>query len=281
MIKIGVYNTLKIDRETSVGLYLTDNSGSDVLLPNKYCPDNYEIGQELKVFVYLDHYERKIATTLDPKIQLYHFGFLKVNAVSNVGAFMDWGLEKDLLVPFSEQRQEMEEDRWYLVYMDLDEQTGRLYASNRLNRFIQNDMLTVSEGDEVDMIVMQKTDVGYNVIVNEAHRGLVYDNEIFSPLRVGQRGRGYIKKVREDNKLDISLQPTGYSQSNDKNVTKLVEYMQANEGVIQLTDKSAPELIYETLGISKKSFKKAVGALYKQRMIQLEKDHIKWTGSKK
>jgi len=176
VIEIGKYNKLEILRNTSVGLFLGDDLGEDVLLPNKYCPKRFNLGDEIEVFVYLDNYERKIATNLTPKINLNDFSFLKVTAVTDVGAFLDWGMEKELLVPFFEQKQRMEEGRWYIVYMHLDQKTNRLYASNKIEKYLQNNELTIEERENVELLVFKKTDLGFSVIVNNKHNGLIYDN---------------------------------------------------------------------------------------------------------
>ncbi|PLX00662.1 MAG: GntR family transcriptional regulator [Marinilabiliales bacterium] len=272
MIEIGKYNTLEILRHTSVGLYLGDESGEDVLLPNKYCPEEYEIGGKLEVFVYRDYAERKIATNIDPKIKLHEFAFLQVTAVSEVGAFLDWGLEKDLLVPFKEQRQKMEQGRWYVVYLNIDEKSYRLYASNKTDKFLSNDNLTIEEGDMVSLMALSRSEIGYNVIVNNKHKGLVFANEVFRTLNVGDRLTGYVKKIREDNKIDITLQPIGYEQFNDVNVNRLISLLETNNGVLLLSDKSSPDEIYAVAGMSKKAFKRAVGALYKAGRVVLEKE---------
>jgi len=275
MIEIGKYNELKILRHTSVGLYLGDDSGEDVLLPNKYCPEKYELEDKIKVFVYLDYDERKIATNIIPKIHLDEFAFLRVASVENVGAFMDWGLEKELMVPFSEQRQKMEVGRWYIVYLDIDIETDRLFASNRLDNYIQNLALTVTEGEEVELMVMQKTDLGYTVIVNNKHKGLVFQNEIFTELNIGDRTKGFVKKIREDNKLDISLQAIGFENSIDNTTEIIYNAIRENDGFLALTDKSSPEEIYARFGMSKKAFKKSIGSLYKQKKIIIESDGIR------
>lgn len=277
VIEIGKYNELEILRHTSVGLYLGDDTGEDVLLPNKYCPDDIEQGDKLKVFVYRDHEERKVATNLTPKIFLNDYALLKVTSVSNVGAFLDWGLEKDLMVPFNEQRQKMEEGKWYLVYMNVDKKTDRLYASNKLDKFLQNESLSVAEEDEVEIIVMQKTDLGFSVIVNKEHKGLIYNNEIFKTLNIGDRLKGFVKNIRDDNKIDISLQPLGYDKFNDPNCDLILEKLNNNKGALSITDNSTPEEIYATFGISKKAFKKAIGSLYKQRRIVISPDRITLT----
>ncbi len=275
MIEIGKNNELVILRHTSVGLYLGDDSGEDVLLPNKYCPDDVEQGDKITVFVYRDQEERKVATTLKPKIALNDYAVLEVVGTSSVGAFLDWGLEKDLMVPFNEQRQKMEEGKQYLVYLDIDKKTDRLFASNKLDKRLSNDELTVSEGDAVDLIVMEQTDLGYNVIINKMHKGLLYENEVFKNLKIGDKTKGYIKKIREENRIDVSLHPIGYEKFNDANSQLIYQALIDNNGSLSITDKSDPKEIYKIFGISKKAFKKAVGALYKERKIIIETDGIK------
>jgi predicted RNA-binding protein (virulence factor B family) len=275
MIEIGKHNKLKILRETSVGLFLGDESGEDVLLPNKYCPEEYELDDEIEVFVYRDYAERKIATNIQPKILLNQFALLEVTDISAVGAFLDWGLEKDLLVPFKEQRQKMKIGRWYVVFLEIDSQTDRLYASNKIEKRLQNDFLYVDEGDEVELMVYHKTDLGFSVIVNQIHKGLLYDNEIFKELKVGDKLKGYVKNIREDKKLDISLQPLGYRKTIDPNSKIILNALLDNNGYLNFTDKSSPEEISANFGMSKKAFKKAIGALYKERKIILEKNGLK------
>lgn len=275
MIEQGKNSRLKIIKRSTFGLFLGDDTGEEVLLPNKYCTDQMKPEGEVEVFIYRDSEDRKVATTLTPKIKLYEFALLKVKAVTKVGAFLDWGLEKDLMVPFREQRQNMEEGRWYIVYLDLDTLTDRLYASNRLERFLNNETLSVSEGDEVGLVILQKTDLGYSVIVNHKHKGLIFSNEIFQDLHIGDCLKGYVKKIREDNKIDISLQPIGYRKFSETNSELIVQRLMEREGFLPLTDKSTPEEIYSLLGISKKAFKKSIGALYKLKKITLEAEGIK------
>jgi len=276
VIPIGQQQDLTILRHTTVGLFLGDDVGEeDVLLPNKYCPENFEIGEKLNVFVYRDHEERIIATNLKPKILLHQFALLRVTAVSNIGAFMDWGLEKELLVPFREQRQKMEEGRWYIVYLDLDKKTDRLYATNKIEKRLKNESLTVKEGEAVDLIVMKKTDLGFSVIVNQQHEGLIFDSDIFTKLNIGDKIKGYVKHIRDDNKIDISLQPIGFENFNDPNCNLILNKLKLHKGFLPITDKSTPEEIYTQFGISKKAYKKAIGTLYKQRKIILQSDGIK------
>jgi len=276
LIPIGQFQDLIILRHTSVGLYLGDEAGDEnVLLPNKYCPKDFVIGDKLNVFVYRDYEERKIATNLQPKILMHQFAFLRVASVSNVGAFLDWGLEKDLMVPFREQRQKMEEGRWYIVYLDLDKETDRLYATNKIEKRLQNETLTVTEGESVEAMIMKKTDLGFSVIVNQQHEGLIFENEIFSKLNIGDKVKAYVKQIRDDNKIDISLQPIGFENFNDPNCELILTKLKMNQGFLAVTDNSTPDQIYTMFSISKKAFKKAIGTLYKQRTISLLPDGIK------
>lgn len=275
MIEIGKYNDLEILRETSIGLYLGDEEGEDVLLPNNYCPENYEIGQKLRVFVYLDNEARKVATNLIPKILLHEYAFLQVSAVESVGAFLDWGLVKELMVPFKEQRQRMEVGRWYVVYLDIDEKTGRLFASNKIEHRLVNEELDVSEGGEVDLLVMQKTDLGFSVIINNRYKGLIYENEIFTDVHVGMKLPGFIKSVREDGKIDVSLQPIGFLSESESYGDLITRKLYENNDFLPLNDKSAPDLIYSTLGMSKKAFKRTIGTMYKEKIIEITEDGIR------
>ena len=275
MIALGKYNELEILRETLVGLFLGFEEGEDVLLPNKYCPETYEIGDIIKVFVYLDHEERIIATNLTPHALVNEFALMRVVDLTEIGAFMDWGLEKHLLVPFSEQRQKMQLGRSYIIYVGYDDKTDRLFGSNKINRYINNDSLSVKEGEKVNILVYQRTDLGYAVIINNIHRGLIYENEAFEDLNIGDQLPAFIKKIRPENKIDISLKPIGFENYNDGNCTLIMEYLHSNNGFLPLHDKSSPEDIYNLLSISKKSFKKAVGVLYKKRQIELLKDGVR------
>ncbi|SDH91930.1 CvfB family protein [Myroides phaeus] len=272
MIKIGDDNTLKIARETSVGLYLTDGE-KDVLLPNKYVPKKYEIGDELIVFVYLDQEERPVATTLEPYIYLNEFALLKVNYINDFGAFMDMGLEKDLFVPFREQARPMKEGNRYLIYMYLDEKTNRLVGSSKLRQFVDNKEITVQEGEEVELVVSHITDLGINVIINEKHAGLMYKNEVFEEMRTGDRIIGYIKSIRPDGKIDVTRTKVGFEGVLDS-ATQILKELESNNGFLGLTDASHPEDIKTVLNMSKKTFKKAVGTLYKQQQIEIKENGI-------
>ena len=276
-MKIGQYNTLKIDRDTQVGLFLTDGK-DDVLLPNKYVPKVFEIGEEIIVFVYLDHEQRPVATNLEPYILLNEFALLRVNFVNQVGAFMDWGMEKDILVPFKEQARPMEKGKRYLVYLYMDEKTNRLVASSKTNQFLSNDALTVENGEEVELIVSHITEVGINVIINEKHKGLLYKDQVYDDIRTGDRLRGFIKNIRPDNKIDVALQIQGY-QAIEPNAEKILLELRASRGFLRLNDNSHPEDIKTVLKMSKKTFKKAIGALYKDKLIEIKEDGIYLLGT--
>lgn len=275
MIQLGKYNTLTILRDTKVGLFLGNgNEAEDILLPNKYVPNEFEIGEEISVFVYLDHEQRPVATTLEPYILLNEFALLRVNYTNQIGAFVDWGMEKDLLVPFKEQARPMETGKRYLVYLYLDEKTNRLVASSKTNQFLSNDHLTIQQFDEVDLIVSHITEIGINVIINEQHKGLLYKDEVFDEnIRTGDRLMGYIKNIRPDNKIDVSLQKQGY-ENVEPNAEKIIFELRASRGFLRLTDNSHPEDIKTVLKMSKKTFKKAIGALYKNRQIDIKEDGI-------
>ncbi len=273
MIELGRKNTLEILRDTSVGLFLGDGEGQDVLLPNKYVPTEYEIGGTIEVFCYLDYDERPIATTLEPYIMLGEFRLLQVAEVNEYGAFMEWGLEKHLLVPFREQRDKMKQGQWYVVHCYLDQKSGRLVASNKLDKFLSNDDLQLREWEEVDLVVTRQTDLGWEVIVNEKHKGLVYFNEVFKTINIGDIIPGCIKTIRKDNKLDISLQPLG-SRVLEPAANKIYEVIKENGGFLPLHDKSDPEEIRDRMQMSKKTFKKGLGTLYKARKIRLEDDGV-------
>ena len=275
MFEIGKYTTLKILRETEPGLYLGNDSEAEevILLPHKYKPESYEIGDELKVFIYLDYEERPIATTLEPFVQLQSFGFLRCADVTKHGAFMDWGLEKHLFVSFKEQARPMKVNTWYIVYLYLDEQTNRLAGSSKTNQFLQNDHITLESYDEVEILVTHLTDKGANVIINGQHKGLIYLEDIFEDLRTGDRLKAYIKKIRDDHKIDVVLQKQGY-RSIEPNAQYILDELKTAGGFLSINDKSSPEAIKELLGLSKKSFKKAIGSLYKDRLILLKDDGI-------
>jgi len=273
MIHIGQYNTLTILRETDPGLFLSDEEDNEVLLPNRYVPEEFKIWDKLEVFVYLDNDERLVAVTDKPYIKRGDFALLRCNQVTQHGAFLDWGLVKELFCPFKEQAFKMKAGGWYLVHCYLDEETERLVASSKTNHFLDNKELTVNQFDEVDLIVSHPSEIGMNVIVNKIHLGLIFNDDIFKDISVGDRLKGVVKKVRPDNKLDIILGQIGY-RNIEPNAELIMHELHDNSGFLNLTDKSSPELIKETLQMSKKNFKKAIGSLYKQKLIEIKTDGI-------
>lgn len=273
MIVLGKFNTLEILRDTSVGLFLGDGDGTDILLPNKYVPEQWEIGDKLSVFCYLDHEERPVATNIEPYIQRDCFALLRVVEVNAIGAFLDWGLEKHLLVPFKEQRSKMQEGQSYVVYCYLDELTFRLVGSNKLDKFLDNSNAAFEAGDRVEALVTRKSDLGWDVIVNNQFKGMVYENEVFKQIAVGDRMTAYVKQQREDHKLDISLQALGVAVL-EPSAKQILTLLEAHKGFLPLHDKSDPQEIKAYLEMSKKVFKKAIGTLYKNREIRISTDGI-------
>lgn len=274
MIQLGVINRLRINREMPQGYYLMSlTDQEEVLLPNKYITDTMAIDQEIDVFVYTDSEDRVTAVTDTPKIMLHEFAYLTVKGVSPFGAFLDWGLEKDLFVPFRNQTKKMLEGESYVVYMYEDEESDRLVATAKYGQFIKEEVEDLNDGDEVDILVEGRSDLGLKVIVNGLYRGLIYENEIFKRIDVGMSTSAFVKKVREDGRLDISLEPQGVI-SIEPNAQKILSYLKMNKGSINLTDKSDPELIKSYLQMSKKNFKKALGSLYKQRLVNLLENGI-------
>ena len=273
MINLGEYNTLEIIRESEQGAYLADEEGNEVLLPNRYVPETFKIWEKIEVFVYLDNEERLVAVTDKRYIKKGDFALLRCNAVTERGAFLDWGMLKELFCPFGEQAFKMKKGGWYFVYCFLDEKTNRLVASSKTNQFLDNRELTVSEFEEVDLIVSHPSDIGMNVIINKKHLGLIFNDDIFQDLSVGDRLKGYVKKIRPDNKIDVVLGQIGY-RNIEPNAEDIMDQLRANSGYLKLTDKSDPEDIKRILQMSKKSFKKAVGTLYKQKLIEIKDDGI-------
>jgi predicted RNA-binding protein (virulence factor B family) len=275
VIEVGKYNRLKIARESEFGLYLADEDNMEVLLPNKYKPKDYKLNDEINVFVYRDSESRKVATTLKPKATLHDFAFLEVISVTPIGAFLDWGLEKDLFAPFNEQMNEMAVGNRFVFYVNKDEETDNLYATNKIKPFLNRERIRLNHSEKVDIMVYSESELGYSVIVNRAYHGLVYKNEVFKELKVGDELKAYVKKLGENDRIDISIEPLGYRNFNDKNCEIVYKALQGSNGMIFLSDKSTPEEIYAQFGISKKAFKKAIGALYQERKIVIGKESIK------
>jgi len=278
-MELGKYNTLIITRQTDNGLYLRDEDAEEVLLPNAYVPENFEFEDKIKVFVYLDSEERPVATTLKPHAVVGDFAYMQVKDISAHGAFLNWGVLKDLFVPFREQIDPLTMGEWYIFYVYLDKETDRIAASTRLNRFFQRDPITVKDGEEVDLLIGHGSDLGYNVVVNNLHRGLIYRNEVFKKIKPGERIKGHIKRVRPDGKIDVSIGGQGLEKVGGS-AQVIMEKLKQNDGFLRLHDKSDPKKIQAELEMSKKTFKKAVGGLYKRGLISLEKGGIR-LGKKK
>lgn len=270
MSLIGDYAELKVAKLVDFGVYLEGEDESLILLPTRYVPANTQIDDTIKVFIYRDSEDRVIATTLKPKATVGEFAVMKVKSVTNVGAFLDWGLAKDLLVPFSEQRDKLIVDQSYLVFVYLDNETGRIVATAKVDRVLRDAETSYKAGDEVDILVGKRTDLGFQVLINNDALGVVYKNEVFGHLKIGDERKAYIKKVRPDGKIDISLQQQGYQNEVPKSGQQILDLLKEEEGFIPLNDKSSPEDIYYSLKMSKKNFKKAIGLLYKQRLITIE-----------
>jgi len=272
---IGEFNKLIAARQEPQGFYLRgDEPFNQVLLPNAYVPEGFKEGDEIEVFIYLDNEERLTATTLVPHIKLNDFACLMVDQVNRMGAFMDMGLVKQLLVPYKEQAIQMEEGRSYVVYMYLDDKTNRLVGTSKFNRYLSNDDLSVEEGEEVDLIVLHSSHLGTNVAINGEHTGLIFKSDVNQPLKPGQRLKGFIKAIREDGKVDVVLQQQGVA-SFEPNAQKVLDILERSNGFLDLHDKSDPEEISKRLLMSKKSFKRAIGNLYKDQKIKIEKDGIR------
>lgn len=273
-IKLGAYNRLKVVKEVPFGLYLDGGDEGEILLPSRYVPQGCRPGDELDVFIYLDQEERLVATTQQPLAQVGQFACLKVAWINKHGAFLDWGLMKDLFLPFSEQRQRLEVGRWCVVYVYVDEESFRIVASAKVERFLSREPADYAAGQEVDILVWQKTELGYKVIADNRYAGLIYADEIFRPVSMGMKLKAYVKQVRPDGKLDLSLQKPGRAQVEDF-AAILLEHIRHSGGNLPLTDKSPADEIYALFGVSKKTFKKAVGDLYKRRLVVLLPDSIR------
>jgi len=274
MVEIGKINKLKIKRKRDYGAHLDGGESGDILLPKRYVPAKCRAGDEVEVFIYVSKEGRLRASNQMPYATVGQFAKLRVVANTTSGAFLDWGLQKDLLVPKKEQHARMEEGKSYVIYVFLDEKTKRITASAKLEKFLGLQPPEFRAGDEVDLIIFDKTDMGYKAVVNSSHLGMIYKNEVFQKLHISQELKGYIKKIREDGKIDLSLQQHGY-QKVDAISRSILKTIKDHGGRIAVTDKTPPEEIYSLFGVSKKTFKKAIGALYKKKRITMDANGIK------
>ena len=274
MTEIGKINHLEVVKEVDFGIYLDGGDLGEILMPKRYVPEGTMPGDTLETFIYLDSEDRLVATTEKPLAMVEEFALLTVVSVTPVGAFLNWGLPKDLFVPFREQRQPMEEGKKYLVYVYVDTNTKRIAASSKIEQYLDNIPVDYDLDEEVDLIIVNETDLGYNAIIDNSHFGILYKNEVFQPLSPGDRVPGYIKKIRTDGKIDLRLEKIGYEKISSF-VDRIIAELQKNKGFLPFTDKSSPEEIYQTFRISKKNFKAAIGALYKKKFIALEDNGIR------
>lgn len=273
-VQLGKYNQLEVVKTVDFGVYLDGGDDGEILLPTRYVPAGCKPGDMLNVFIYLDNEERLIATTLTPYVQVGEFACLKVAWTNEFGAFLDWGLMKDLFVPFREQKMKMQKGNSYVVHVHIDEESYRIMASAKVEHFLSKEMPDYRPGETVEVLVWQKTDLGFKVIVENKFAGMIYANEVFQPVNIGDRLEAYIKQVRPDGKIDLELQRGGARKVDDfSNV--LLDFIRNHDGYTDFNDKSPAEQIYETFGVSKKTFKKAVGELYKKRLVVLEENGIR------
>ena len=275
MAAIGHFNNLSIVKHTGFGLYLDGGPHGEILLPNRYIPKDQptEIGDWLRVFIYRDSEDKLIATTQTPKVQVGEFASLKVVQINRVGIFLDWGLPKDLLLPHSEEKRPLQEGDYCVVHVYLDKHSERITATARLDRHLDQAPANYQAGDAVDLLIVEPSDLGYKAIINHRHWGLIHKNEMFKPLRPGRRERGYIREVRPDGKISLSLQPVGHD-AGDSLQALILQTLDEHDGVLHLSDKSAAPEIARLFGVSKGNFKKAIGGLYRQGRIVIHPDRI-------
>jgi len=274
-IKIGDINDLTVVKAVDFGLYLDGGEEwGEILLPRRYVPREYKIGEKLSVFIYTDSEDRIIATTETPKVKVGEFACLKVVFITPIGAFLDWGLSKDLLMPLGEMKRKVLIGETCIVAVYLDTETNRVAASARLSQFMDQTPAKYELGEEVSLLICNETELGYRAIINNAHWGVIFENDVFEPVKVGSSKKGYIKRVREDGKIDLILHKPGYEKVGDF-TDVIMEKLKKAGGFLGLTDKTEPEVIYDTFGVSKKTFKKAVGALYKKRLIIIEDEGLR------
>ena len=277
-IELGKFNQLEVVKEVDFGVYLDGGEEGEILLPTRYVPEDCKIGDFLNVFLYLDMDERLIATTLTPLVQVGQFACLEVSWVNQYGAFLNWGLMKDLFVPFREQKMKMQVGRKYVVHAHVDEESYRIVASAKVERYLSKEKPEYAPGAEVNILIWQKTDLGFKAIIENKFGGLLYDSEIFQPLHTGMVLKAYVKQIREDGKIDLVLQKPGFEKVDDFSKT-LLEYIREHDGYTSLNDKSPADDIYAAFGVSKKTFKKAVGDLYKKHLVVLQEDGIRLASS--
>lgn len=272
-IQLGRFNTLEVVKAVDFGMYLDGDDQGEILLPSRYVPQDCKVGDWLAVFLYLDNEERLVATTLTPYVQVGEFACLEVAWINQYGAFLNWGLMKDLFVPFGEQKMKMQVGKQYVIHAHLDDESYRIVASAKVDKYLSREVPAYTPGQEVDILIWQKTDLGFKAIINNEFGGLLYDSQVFRDIRTGDRMKAYVKQVRPDGKVDLILQKTGQEHVSDFSAI-LLQYIKDNGGATPLNDKSDAAEIYEVFGVSKKTFKKAVGDLFRKRLIIIEPNRI-------
>lgn len=275
MIKIGSYNKLKVLEVTQDGAFLDGGEAGEIFLLKKELPPKLEAEQDLEVFVYVDSDDYLVATTARPLAEVGQCAVLKINSIDRVGAFLEWGLPKELLLPFAEQTRDLLKAGDHVVVFVYLDNTDRIAASMRLQRHLSNDVSKFKVGQEVDLIVVAKTDLGYKAVVSETAFGMLYSDEVFKPLRYGEKLKGFIKTIRPDKKIDLALSQPGHKAAQEEITPKILEELKNNSGFLAVTDKSSAEEVHRLFGVSRKKFKIALGGLYKQRLIVIEKDGIR------
>ncbi|HLR32426.1 MAG TPA: S1-like domain-containing RNA-binding protein [Fodinibius sp.] len=273
MLTLGTHQILSVARKIDHGYILKEDKGAEVLLPHNLASRDLQKGENARVFIYKDGEERITATMQNPEITLHHMASLPVKEISQNGIFLEWGLDKDLFLPHSERTARLKEGQSYLVYLYLDEETDRLVASMKIDRFLDNSTISVKEKEKVDLWILDETDLGYNVAINEKHRGLIYHNEFFSDITTGDKTTGFIKQIRSDHKIDVTLRPIGYDKVESR-ADFILDRLKKSAGYLDLHDKSDPDQIRERLNMSKKTFKKAIGLLYRKDIIDIRDDGI-------
>ena len=274
MVEVGKLNKLKVSRMSDFGLILDGLQLGEILMPKRYVSNEWKIGDKVEVFVYLDSEDRLTAVTKKPKAQVGEFALLRCKDNTPIGAFMDWGLPKDLFVPFREQRVKMRKGESYLIYLYFDKTSGRIVGSSKLDKYLRDSKRFYKNGEEVELIAWQKSDLGFKFIINNERWGMVFHNEVFQSLERGQKLKGYIKSVRPDGRIDLSLQKPGYEKVTDL-TSVILNHLRANDGFMPITSKTPSEQINAIFGVSKKTYKNAIGALYKKRLIVIEDDGVR------
>jgi hypothetical protein len=270
----GKFNSLTIVKQLDFGVYLDGGALGEILMPTKWVPEGKEIGDQIEAFIYFDSSDRPIATTIKPKAYINEFAFLMCKEVNTVGAFLDWGLDKDLLVPYREQKARMQVGRFYVVFVYKDPMSERIAASVKVERYFSDELAEYEPGDEVNILVWTKTELGFKVIIDNKHQGIIYSNEIFKPVQIGRKMKAYISKIREDGKIDVSLEKPGYEKV-DELSQSILNQLAKHNGFLAVGDKSEAGQIYQLFAMSKKNFKKAIGSLYKQKRILIEETGIR------